>query len=355
MAADGRRESGSVREQLFSDGSRFSFMQAVRLLEQMHARDRRHGDAKVRERSAPGEGVSPQHELVLFRHAVRLDFAESDVDHLLDLSRDHAPTEMTVNILGLTGPNGPLPQHVTEQVIEQLGRGKRGARDFLDVFNHRLISLLYRAHKKYRPQLDPRGPAHGRVSTVLFSLLGMGFPELRRRLGLDDRSLLAYTGFFVNRHRPVVGLERVVRHCFGVEAKVDPFHGRWQSIEREDRTRIGISGRNRRLGLDTVLGGRYWDQAASFEVKLGPMPFAKFRSFLRSGEAFAPLAALVRFYAREELDFTFRLSLPKREIPPLRLTRQRANGALLGWTSWLRDETAPDAAIDAQVRLAGTP
>ncbi|HYH10583.1 MAG TPA: type VI secretion system baseplate subunit TssG [Thermoanaerobaculia bacterium] len=337
-------ERPSVREELFGDASRFSFLQAVRLLEQMYVHEAR---------NRPAEGVSPQQELVLFRQALRLDFPITDVEHFTERIAPDEPHQMTVNVMGLGGSTGPLPHHVTEQLLARSTRGDRAGRDFLDVFNHRLISLLYRARKKYRPQVDPRGPAHSRVANVLFALLGLGTRHLRGRLGIPDRALLAYAGYFVTSHRPAVGLERIVEHCFDVPAKIKPFVGKWQKIEEDDRTHIGLTGRNQRLGRDTVLGSRYFDQAASFELQLGPMSPMKLVTFLRGGQAFRPLVSLVRFYAREELDFSFRLIVRKKDISKSELTRPRRHR--LGWTAWLktRESDGNDGSVDTQVTLAG--
>ncbi|MGV8763016.1 type VI secretion system baseplate subunit TssG, partial [Pseudomonas aeruginosa] len=52
---------------------------------------------------------------------------------------------------GLTGPNGPLPLHLTEYARER----QRNVNDatfkrFMDVFHHRLLTLFYRAWAEAR-------------------------------------------------------------------------------------------------------------------------------------------------------------------------------------------------------------
>ena len=51
--------------------------------------------------------------------------------------------------MGLYGPSSPLPNHYTEDVL-WASADEDAARSFLDLFNHRLISLVFRAWEKYR-------------------------------------------------------------------------------------------------------------------------------------------------------------------------------------------------------------
>jgi type VI secretion system protein ImpH len=333
----GWRESRSVAEGLFEEGHRFAFLQAVRLLEELYD-----------ERTAPGEGVDPKREVVRFRHAVRLDFPPGDVEEVHPAMKGE-PAEMVVNVLGLAGALGPLPPAVTELIVERTYRKDTAFRDFLDIFNHRLVSLLYRARKKFRPALDSKAPDRGRIATVLYALLGLGTPHLQGRTALNDRALLPYAGLAVDRYRSTAGLTRLVEDYFSITADVVPFAGRFDTIEDDDVTRIGASGRNQILGHGAVLGRRLWSDDAGFEVQLGPLTFDQFLSFLPNGRAFKALVALVKFYVREELAFAFRLTLAAPEVPALRLGA--AEGAFLGWTSWL--ERRPSAANDSQVRLVG--
>lgn len=338
MAAYGWRENRSVEDGLFQEGHRFSFLQAVRLLEEL-----------LPKRTPPGEGIDPRRDLVRFRSKVRLDFPASDVEEIRP-PVDGRPAEMTVNVLGLAGVLGPLPPAVAELVMERSFHKDTALRDFLDLFNHRLVSLLYRARKKYRPALDSKAPDEGRVASVLHSLIGLGTPHLLRRMGIPDRSLLPYAGLLVDPARSTVGLTRLLEDCFEVPVDVAQFQGRWHAIEEDDLTRIGHTGQNQILGRSAVLGQRVWDQAAGFELRLGPMSIDAFRSFLPIGDAFRPLAATTRFYVREELGFTMRLTLKKAEVPELHLTAGAA-GARLGWTSWLKtNELSND---DSQVQLTG--
>ena len=69
MASYGWRQSRTVAEGLWEEGHRFSFLQAVRLLETLFP-----------DRTAPAEGVDPRREVVRFKSEVRLDFPPGDVE-----------------------------------------------------------------------------------------------------------------------------------------------------------------------------------------------------------------------------------------------------------------------------------
>jgi type VI secretion system protein ImpH len=319
----GWKKKRSVADGLFEEGHRFAFMQAVRLLEELYLND---------DRTAPGEGADPEREVVRFRHEVRMDFPPTDVEHVTYTASD-PPAEMIVNVLGLAGVLGPLPQPVSELVIERAFRKDTAFRDFLDIFNHRLISLLYRARKKSRPALDPHAPDRGGVARVLHAFLGLGTPHLLGRMDMRDRALLPYAGLLLDRHRSTIGLVRLLEDYFEVGVSIVPFRGEWHQIEDDDTTAIGETGRNQVLGRGAVLGGHVWDEAAGIEVRLGPLTLYQFRSFLPNGRAFRALAAAIRFYLRDEVTFAVRLTIAAGEVPGLYIGKRE--NAHLGWTTWL--------------------
>jgi len=337
MASYGWRDRRSVTDGLFEEGHRFAFMQAVRLLEDLYLHD---------DRTAPGEGTDPDREVVRFRHAVRMDFPASDVEEVAK-PENGEPAEMVVNVLGLAGIHGPLPPHVSELVVERAFRRDTAFRDFLDIFNHRLVSMLYRARKKFRPALDPHSPDRGRMATVLNAFLGLGTPNLTGRMDVRDRALLPYAGLLLDRHRSTVGLVRLIEDYFEVAAAVVPFRGEWNVIEKDDVTHLGQ--KNHVLGRTASLGGRVWDEEAAIELRLGPLTFDQFLAFLPIGRSHHALVAMVAFYLRAEIGFKVRLAITAGEVPPLRIGRDQA--AFLGWTTWLK--TRPFAKDDVQVRLRG--
>jgi len=131
----------------------------------------------------------------------------------------------------------------------------------------------------------------------------------------------------------MVGLERILTDYFRVEVKGRQFNGEWCALEETEWTRIGASGQNQRLGRDTVVvGTRTWDQAARFEIDLGPLSLIEFVDFLPTNWSFGVLCDLIRFYVKDQFEFSIRLILKADEVPGTQLKSPHSE---LSWTSWL--------------------
>ena len=322
MATRGWGTDRPVADLLFEEGWRFDFHRAVRILEIL-------GNGAV----PAGEGADASAEPVRFRSAVGFDFPPSEVAEVeADPPGEHVP-RMVVTFLGLAGAHGPLPPPYAELIVERLKRRDTALRDFLDIFNHRLVSLLYRVRKLRRIGFDPRPPDRTPFADLLRAIMGMGTGGLADRMATPDRSLLFYTGLLAQQPRSMAGLENLLRHFFGVPVRGRSLRGRWIDLAEDQITRIGASGRNRGLGRDTVLGTRVWDQEAGIELVLGPMGMDRFAEFLPDGRAHPMLRALIRFYGNEDFDADLTLLLRGDEVPGARLGLR--TGSRLGWTSWL--------------------
>lgn len=370
-------KGAAVENWLFAEGYKFDFFQAVRLLEMIQAAgqeacDADEGNRKRSPRVSPGEGADPGKEIVRFRSAVNLDFPSSDIAAVnsgngvdeptamvAHFKKRDVPAEMTVNFLGLAGSLGALDIPTTELVLQRTSRDDRALKDFLDIFNHRLVSLLYQIRKRHRVGLGAAAPGEDQISGYLYSMIGLGSPHLRGRMLVRDRALLNYAGILAQQRRSMVGLERILADYFQVNVKGHQFGGAWCELEESQWTTIGASGRNQRLGRDTVVvGTRVWDQHARFEIHLGPLTLEEFLSFLPTKWRFGALCDLIRFYVRDQFDFTVRLILKAAEVPEAKLEDSQPELSLLSWTSWLgggRDGQVKPKSASGRNSSAGPP
>ncbi len=357
IVTHGWRSSPSVSEWLFAEGYRFEFVQALRLLDQL--------DSSIKCK-APGESA-PGHESFKLRSTVGFNFPPSEVHGVTPPDTQTSKPELIANFFSLAGSSAPLPDWVAELLMQQARHRDTGLRDFLDIFHHRLLSLLYTIRLRHRPWLDPalispdsaspqtsgsnQVRSQNRMSGYLLAFSGLGLQELRNRLAVSDEELLPYAGLLWQRPRSMVGLERILAHAFAIEVGSVQMIGVWRRLEREDWTRLGTHrdhgkvftrsvGENNSLGRTTVLGTQAWDPQGRFDIVLSPLTFQQFQDFLPGGPLYKKLTALVRFYAGELLDCGIRLRLPPSEIPMTHLGKSR-----LGWTTWLRTKPAKRARL----------
>ena len=253
--------------------------------------------------------------------------------------------------MALAGPTGPMPRHYTVLILERQRHKDFGLRDFLDIFNHRLLSLFYRAWQKYRFQIDYERearagrPASDAFSQHLFDLIGMGNAGLRGRLEFGDQCLPFYAGLLAKRPHSAAALAGVLSDWFGVKTEVIQFVGQWLEITEQNRTRLGEA--NHGLGM-AVAGKRIWDQQAKFKLRVGPLSWQEFSRFLPDGKAFRPMVEMTRYFVGQEFDFDLQLVLRADQVPSVRLGDKHAR---LGYSAWLK--THPFTCDADQVLFSG--
>lgn len=328
-----------MRQQLLSEGHRFDFFQAVRMLERI-----------ARNREPVGYDGPPGNESVRFRARVSLEFPASQIHEIAEGRGEGAPLEMTVAFLGMTGPLGLLPHAYTELLIDRTRHKDTALRDFLDMFQHRIVSLFYRGWEKYRFPIAYERTGQDPFTEYLFDLIGMGTPGLRGRLALPDQGLLLYAGLIAQRPHSASAVGATLRSYFRAPVEISQFLGRWLPLDVEYRTRIGEA--NSELGVSMVCGERIWNTQSRFRVRLGPLDLDQFRSFLPPGSAFAPLADLTRLLVGAEFDFDVQLVLKAEEVPACRLETGAAAPPMLGWTTWLKTKDLTEDASEVVLAVA---
>jgi type VI secretion system protein ImpH len=343
-----------VNRELYKAPFQFDFFQAVRLLEHRlrdQARDGPPGDSQPQ-----GQGVGldlhPAHEGVRFRAQPSLGFpaaAISEIRHV-PISPDATPLphppEMIVSFLGLTGPSGVLPRHYTELLLRRIREKDYALRDFLDLFNHRLISLFYRAWEKYRwpvawerSRLDDPGGEPDVATLGLYCLVGLGTAGLRGRLETDDDLFLYYSGHFAHFPRSASALESLLADYLEMHVEVLQCRGQWLRIGADDQAVLpsarDAQGRNNQLGLNLVVGERIWELQSKFRLRIGPLTWHQFTAIMPNGRALGRLCQITRMYSGPGLDFDVQPLVKPEEVPPIRFTAATSEGPYLGWNTWL--------------------
>jgi type VI secretion system protein ImpH len=351
MALPARNTALSLKEQLYQRPYEFEFTQAIRLLQLLNP-------LKI----SLGKGYRPDKEAVSLKARVFLSAPPSDLFQiklppLLQVASGvstgapalkDAQTEVHVNFLGIAGIQGPLPLPYTELLLERLRQKDTVFRDFLDIFNHRLLSLFYRIQQKFSPALSTLLPHETPQGKNLQALVGWT-DELSP---FFLRHMLFYPSLFWQKPRSPSGLRVILQHLFGVPVHILLCHGAWMSLEKEDLTHLGPhSLQGGGLGKGAVLGKRVWCQNHGIVVRFAFKDPELFRKFLPFGEYFFRVQNLIACYAGPDVSFKIALGLERRPASWLR----KGEPLFLGWTSWLgHRKKAPPYSLphDRQVVLS---
>ncbi len=313
-----------MKVSIFEEGCQFAFFQAVRVLERLYP-----------DRERVGRTAHPSREVARFRARLTLAFPASEI-HTVELGKDGVDPQprVTVNFMGLIGPSAELPIPYTELLLERASHKDHTLRDFLDLFNHRMISLFHRAWEKYRFHVYYEQGDEDTFSQYLCDLIGIGTPGLQRRLAVNDKVLCFYAGLIGQRPRSASALAGILRDYYEVPVETQPYSGRWVRLGAENETRLCVQ--NTELGVNMICGARIWDRQSKFRLRLGPLHLKQFRSFLPCGDAWVSLNQLVRLFAGQEYDFDVQLVLKAGEVPACELRTDVSDGPRLGWSSWLK-------------------
>jgi type VI secretion system protein ImpH len=349
VATPGRRtdrclEYDPVRTALFERGYEFEFFQAMRLLLRLYP-----------ERKQVGGVAKAAQEVARFRGPVSLAFPPSAIDHVAPPEDESSRAEVAVAFMGLTGVMGVLPLHYSERII-----ARRAARDttfaaFLDIFNHRFISLFYRAWEKHRPAalIEAAGLGGREVDVFtqyLFDLIGMGTEGLRGRMRVFDNTLLWYAGLIAQKPHSASALRGILRDYLALPVEISQFRGGWYSLAESDRSYMSFDSERNQLGVGAFIGSKVWDQQARFRIRLGPVDLPRFREFLPGGIALGRVMEFTRFLVGQAVAFDVQVVLSAPEIPHLKLTSAGPDAPQLGWLGWLKTRESTADAEDSVFR-----
>ncbi len=317
MAGQDRGSSTDVKEVLKEEGHRFSLFQVLRLLQILGSGVRL------------GDTGPPERERVRLRPALTFAFPATDVVKVEE-GTDEGRFLVTVSLLGLYGTSSPLPSFYTEELFDEASEDESVSRDFLDIFHHRLLSLLYRCWARTRLHVSLLEEREGTFLGYLLAMVGLGTDEIIEKVP-DPLSLIRYLGLFTQWPRSVGGVKALVRDIMGdVPAEVIPCVRRWVKIPEEQRLRLGSATG---LGEGAAIGEVVEDRSGKFAVRIGPVGAKTFHELLPEGWRYQKMVFLIKLYLLEPLDFDVEVLLKGEEVQGVQLGR--AWWSSLGWDTWL--------------------
>ncbi|MCF7517645.1 MULTISPECIES: type VI secretion system baseplate subunit TssG [Pseudoalteromonas] len=211
-----------------------------------------------------GYDSHPKLELIRFSATQKFGFAGNAITNLKSSGTYEGATKfnMEVSFMGMTGCSGALPHFYSELVMQRLRFKDTTMRDFYDMFNHRLVSLYYRAWKKYKPTLNFANKEHDQHTKILSLLSGGRAPHQ-----------LYFGGLFSRRARNAADLRNILAFYLDCDVEIAQFVGQWQPLKQSEQTQItstGFNAKHARLGVDAMAGKQVWDISTKVKVIVKP-------------------------------------------------------------------------------------
>ncbi|GJD50498.1 hypothetical protein OPKNFCMD_3241 [Methylobacterium crusticola] len=353
MASPRRRPTGTLIARLTGAPHAFDFVQALRLIE---AQDGLDDDRHSTSGAARADAARPTARFVT---ETRLRYPHAT---LTAARLEGAALRVTVSGFGLLGPIGVLPYSYTSIVADSLHANNPGLKAFVDLFQHRAVTLFYGAASKYRIVISYDRMRRGgpdRFGDALAHLIGLGLPCLRGRLAVPDETILHFAGLFASKARTVAGLETILADALAAPVQVVPLVGRWLAVTESEQTRIGDEGRRAQgqhgvLGSSAMVGSRTWSVQSNFRVVVGPVDAERIALLLPGGRDAGMVADLVGLYSGLEYEVDLNLVIEAAAVPRARLApaSDEDGDVRLGYTSWLLAAESPIDRDDAVFALA---
>lgn len=322
----------------------YSFYAAVRLLH-----------AAFPEAPKIGYDGPPERERIRLRPTLDVAFPISDIDSVEEFEA-HADSNraprfvVNVSFMGLYGASSPLPNHYTEDLLrrEEFDSTLRG---YLDLFHHRLLSLLYRAWEKYRHGVQYRTDAHDWYSRRLLALGGVLLDHVPGNAAIASGRLLEYVGLLSMGASAESLRAMLSAHFPEVRVEIEQCVGAWTGLADDQTSSLGAA--NCSLGADAVLGRQVFNRSGAFGVNMGPMALESYLALLPGESDLNQLRELVDIINSDGLEYEVTLALRGDEVSRAMLGSSSEGGRVttrLGWCSWLGESSGEDRSVTFRFR-----
>ena len=292
-------------------------------------------DAARPDRPRIGTALDPQRESIDLVHQPSQDFPRSTIASFIDGKRR---PQIRSQHLGMTGPMGPLPTHLTELAIfERRRKGATPFADFLDLLSARALQRFYQAWSESDPCAQADRPADDRFAGYIGAVSGaadLNFVDAGSRAApsaigdeFDGWRSLPYAGHLAAL-RSAAAVGDLLSHLLERKVRVVEAVGRWRHIPDDARTRLG--GIHAALGRGATAGAKFY--AVEFDVgfEIAVRSMTELEDMLPGGHANRLLGQAARAALPKHLDWRARVIILETAIAPARL-----GAARLGWTSWI--------------------
>lgn len=287
-----------------------------RLLDHLYTQDR--GESPLL-----GDGLNPKHDLVNIQSHITFGHKASGVQHVTQTA--DGKYSILLNNLSLAGMYGALPDTYGEEIAD---RKNQDMRDFLDIFHHRLMGLLYRFYRKNRIFLGSTNVKNNIVGKILHNLTGLSL--FKKPFQFQETGIFPLFNLFWRNGASVSGVQDLISAYFHIKTKVIPFLGGWIYPDKSALSYLNKS--YQALNQSLFIGRKTWDDTYGFTICIGPMDFEKYVTFIPSVQQNFPiLRQLLLYYIGNSYHARLQLHLRSDTVPALCLGKR----SYLNFTTWI--------------------
>ncbi|WP_043519302.1 type VI secretion system baseplate subunit TssG [Achromobacter arsenitoxydans] len=281
----------------------------------------------------PGTALLPQEENHRIGQRASLRFAPSEVATVV---QDGRHIRVQLYSLGIWGPQGPMPLHMSEQAYTRVeSHHDRTLTDFADIFHHRALSLFYRAWAAGQSTASLDRPSDERFTFYIGSLIGDD-PKDSASLHPSTHARYAAASHLVREARNPDGLARALSFYFGVQVEVEEFVPYWMPLDLANRSVLGSPSPCAALGDQAMLGQSIPDCQHRFRLVMGPLSLEQYLRLTPHGDDLPTLVDWVRTFIGHEFDWELKLLIQPRAAPGARALPEHR----LGYSTWLGQASA---------------
>ncbi|RLM02676.1 type VI secretion protein [Gibbsiella quercinecans] len=288
-----------------------------------------------------------RHEPVRFRPHPGMGFPASEIKAFEPAEHPHLPPTVRITFMGLYGVESPLPTHYIDD-ITQRREGFEATADFLDIFNHRLITQYYRIWRKYSYPATFKAGGKDKTSQYLLGLAGLGIDGCAENIATPASRFLALLPVMLLPGRTAEGMASLVSLLAPYTRAQIWHHDRRRvplkkQLAMSVRQPVSLKGR-------PVMGAYATDVNSQVLMRLTTTSRQEVQGWLPGGNLHTDLLALLHVYLGARLDVRLQLCVGRSLLPDAQMrSASGASGGQLGRTAVMRPLKATETQADKAI------
>ncbi|WP_273402693.1 type VI secretion system baseplate subunit TssG [Campylobacter avium] len=299
----------------------------------------RYIESKYPKKTKLGYALNYEDEIIRFSQVPHLKFAESEIADI-DIKDDKVL--LKVYFFGLLGPNSVMPLEFTNFVMNRsLNHQDKGIQSFLDIINHRMLSLYYKAKSVNNQTLS-----FSKEEDNFYDMIS-SFCANTQNLHRDKKHILpydtqiTYAHFLSKKIRSKDGLEKILSTFFKLPFRILTHINTKSSIPKEFLCVLS-NPKSAILGKNTQIGKHYFSKNKRIILELDQISLKDYKNFIPRSLGFLRLIALINMYLSKPIEYIIKFRLKKDSDVKSYLDAKSA----LGVNSWL---SSKNAELDIQI------